>query len=358
METLRQITLFIISVSLRCVQRNENKTRIYDKRQACYYCGKLFSKIARHYEQKHESEREVMIALSFNKGSPNRKKHLEKLRLLGNYHHNLTVLEVGKGELMVSRRPSTTKRCNPNDFLACEHCLGFIRRQELWKHVKSCKFKSENIEKPKYQKVQEKSKLLLYPAISTNTRTTRLSKMLATMKSDEVSIAARNDWLIKEIGVVLVEKYGEKQNSLISQKMRELSRLLLQLRETDASPNSSLSDFIKPGRFDDVVSAVKSISKFQFEKGVQGVATPSLSLKIGHSLKKCVNILRGHALRAKDKVLEEDADSFERLIVSEWSYRVSHHSLNALNTKKFNKVELLPLADDLEKLRKSLLAKN
>ena len=186
-------------MSLRCVQRNENKTRIYDKRQACYYCGKLVTKIARHYEQKHESEREVTIALSFNKGSPNRKKHLEKLRLLGNYHHNLTVLEVGKGELIVSRRPSTTKRCNPNDFLPCGHCLGFIRRQELWKHVKSCKFKSENIETPKYQKVQEKSKLLLYPAISTDTRTTRLSKIFATMKSDEISIAARHDWLIKEI---------------------------------------------------------------------------------------------------------------------------------------------------------------
>ena len=140
-------------------------------------------------------------------------------------------------------------------------------------------------------------------------------------------------------------------------KIRELSRLLLQLRETDASPNSSLSDFIKPGRFDDVVSAVKSISKFQFEKGVQDVATPSLSWKIGHSLKKCVNILQGHALRTKNKLLEEDAHNFEKLIVSEWSYRVSHHSLNALNTKKFNKVELLPLVDDLEKLRKSLLAK-
>lgn len=74
-------------------------------------------------------------------------------------------------------------------------------------------------------------------------------------------------------------------------------------------------------------------------------------------LKKCVNILWGHALRTKDKVLEEDANNFERLIVSEWSYRVSHHSLNALSTKKFNKVELLPLANDLEKLRKSLLAK-
>ena len=231
------------------------------------------------------------------------KKHLEKLRHLGNYHHNLTVLEVLEGELIVSRRPSTTKRCNPNDFLPCKHCLSFIRRQELWKHVKLCKFKPENIETSKYQKVQEKSKLLLYPAFSTDSRTTHLSKILATMKNDEVSIVARNDWLIKEIGFVFFEKYGEKQNSLISQKMRELSRLLLQLRETDASANSSLSDFIKPGRFDDVVSAVKSISKFQFEKGVQDVATPSLSLKISHSLKKCVNILRGHALRTKDNIL-------------------------------------------------------
>ena len=157
------LTLSIISVSLRCVQRNKNKTRTYDKRQACYYCKKLYLKIARHYKQQHEREREVRIALSFPKGSSNRKKQLEKLRLLGNYHHNLRVLQSKKGELIVSRRPSTSNRCNPNDFLPCSYCLGFIRRQELWKHVKSCKFKPENIETPKYQKVQEKSKLLLYP---------------------------------------------------------------------------------------------------------------------------------------------------------------------------------------------------
>jgi len=54
----------------------------------------------------------------------------------------------------------------------------------------------------------------------------------------------------------------------------------------DASPNSNISDFIMPGRSDDVESAVKSISKFQFDRGVQDVATPSLPFKIGHSLKK------------------------------------------------------------------------
>ena len=337
---------------LRCAQKNEHKNRIYDKRQACYYCGKLCAKSSKHLEVKHGNEKEVAIALSFKKGSPGRKKHFEKLRHLGNYYHNLTVLETRKGELIVFRRPSADEKCDPSDFLPCSYCLGFLKRQELWKHVKSCKFKAKNIDTPKFQKVQETSKLLRYPAISGDSKSLCLSKIFATMKSDNVSIVARNGWLIKQIGVLLVETL-----CLVSQKMRELARLLLQLRETDSNPASQLSDFIKPGRFDDVVNAVKNIAKFHFDQGVQNVATPSLSLKIGHSLKKCISILRGHALRRKDKGLEEDVDNFEKLIDAEWSYRVSHHSLSALSTKKFNKVNLLPLAEDLEKLRKSVLSK-
>ena len=100
--------MIVILVSLRCAKTSKDKKRVYDKKQACYYCGNLICKIARHYELKHQSEREVAIALSFNKGSTERKKHLEKLRLLGNYHHNLTVLETGKGELIVMRRPSSS----------------------------------------------------------------------------------------------------------------------------------------------------------------------------------------------------------------------------------------------------------
>ncbi|XP_068746319.1 uncharacterized protein [Montipora capricornis] len=344
-----------VPASVRCAQKSEFNRRVYDKKQACFYCGVLVSKIARHYELKHMTEKEVAIALSFNKGSPSRKKHLEKLRLLGNYHHNLTVMETGKGELIVYRRPTSGKGCNPSDFLPCNFCLGFIKRQELWKHVKSCKFKPDENEVPKYQKVQEKAKLLLFPAICSDSSNV-LSNLFAAMKSDEVTLVARNDWLIKELGVLLIEKHGDKQNHFVSQKMRELARLLLQLRTTSASLDAQLSDFIKPGEFDVVVSGVKALSKFHSEDGVQHVAIPSLSLKIGHSLKKCVNILRGHALRRKDKELQEDVDNFEKLIESEWNHRVSHHSLGALGSKKFNNVELLPLAEDLEKLRTSVLS--
>ncbi|XP_068694511.1 uncharacterized protein [Montipora foliosa] len=341
------------AVSVPCAKKNESNTRVYDKRQACFYCGVLVSKIARHYELKHKTERDVAIALSFNKRSPTRKKHLEKLRLLGNYHHNLNVLETGKGELIVFRRPTSGKECSPSDFLPCNYCLGFIRRQELWKHVKLCKFKPEGDEFPKHRKVQEKARLQLFPAIYSDSI---LCQLFATMKSDQISLIARNDWLIKEIGVLLIEKHGEKQNNFVSQKMRELARLLLQLRKTSVNADANLSDFIKPQEFDVVVSAVKALSKFQFDDGVHQVATPSLALKIGHSLKKCVNVLRGHALRRKDDSLLEDVDNFEKLIEAEWSHRVSHHSLRALGTQKFNRVELLPLAEDLEKLRKSVLS--
>lgn len=344
-------------MTIPCTQRKEGKERVYDKKQACYYCGKLCSKIARHYEHKHQTEREVAIALSFNKGSPTRKKHLEKLRLLGNFHHNLNVLETDKGELILKRRPSSDKRCNPDDFLPCKHCLAFMKRQELWKHMKCCKFKPEGDDAPRYQKVQAKAKLLLNPAASSSDNHSILSRLFSTMKRDEVTLIAKNDWLIKEVGLFLVEKHGEKQQHLTSQKMRELARLLTELRAADFSPNGQLSDFIKPVKFDVVVNAVKSLSKFQFQDGAQRVATPSLSLKVGHSLKKCVAILRGQAFRTKDKDLQEDADNFEKLLDSEWSHRVSHHSLSTLEAGKFNKVELLPLADDLEKLRKSILSK-
>ncbi len=92
----------------------------------------------------HHKVREVAIALSFNKGSPTRKNNL--------YHHNLTVLETGKEELIIKRRPPSDKRSDPDDFLPCEYCLAFIKQQELWKHMKSCKFKPEGDDAPRYQK--------------------------------------------------------------------------------------------------------------------------------------------------------------------------------------------------------------
>ena len=157
---------------------------------------------------------------------------------------------------------------------------------------------------------------------------------------------------IKKVGMVLIEKHGTKNIQDTSPKMRELSRLLIQLKKTDDNPNAQLFDFIKPSKFDVVIEAVKKLCNFETKDGQQDVRTPSLALKIGHLLKKCVNVVRGQALREKDKDSQEDTDSFEKLIDQEWSHRISHHSLSILSLRKYNKVDMLPIAEDLDKLRK------
>ena len=83
--------------------------------------------------------------------------------------------------------------------------------------------------------------------------------------------------------------------------MRELARFLREVHATDFSPNAQLSDFIKKGKFALVVSAVKSLSKFEFHEGVQRVATPLLSLKIGHSLKSVFLFFKARPCTGKIK---------------------------------------------------------
>ena len=205
--------------------------------------------------------------------------------------------------------------------------------------------------------MQAKARSLLpNPATCSNDTSSILSQLFLTMKRDEVFLVVQDNWLIKDVGLFLVEQYGEKQQHLTAQKMRELAWLLKQYCAADFSPNAQLGDFIKPARIDGVISAVKSLSKFEFE-GVQRVATPSLSLKVVHSLKRCVSILRRRAFHTKDKDLQEDSDNFEKLLDSESGHCISYHSLNTVEESKFNKIEILSLEEDLEKLQRSLLSK-
>ena len=73
-----------------------------------------------------------------------------------------------------------------------------------------------------------------------------LNEVIASMRMDNISLVARNDPLIKKVGMVLIEKHGTKNIQDTSQKMRELSRLLIQLKKNDGNPNAQLFDFIKP----------------------------------------------------------------------------------------------------------------
>ena len=322
---------------------------VHDKLHACYFCCKLVTNIWRHYEQVHSKESEVEKILALPTDDSHRNREIVQLRLLGDYYHNLNVLQTKRGHLVVVRRP-TDVTVDYSDFLPCTSCRGFFLRTELWRHVRKCQF----AEPESCKRCQKDAQLLIAPVIYSHvTGSPALSQILGAMKNDEISLVAKNDALILSFGDLLVHGQASAKYVQVSERMRQLARLVLQLRKVTENPDGYLASFLKPDDFDNVVKAVLSEAKYEESTVCESARlhTPSLALKIGHSVRKCCNLLVNKALREKNEVVERDAVSFIRVFDSEWQYRVSHLALKTLKDNKRNKPDLIPLTSDLVKLR-------
>ncbi|XP_042570824.1 serine/threonine-protein kinase OSR1-like [Cyprinus carpio] len=119
------------------VSSNTPYQRIYDKKNFCLYCQKPYAKITRHLIQKHSREDEVAKALSCKQGSTMRNLFLTKVRNMGNYHHNSSVLSSGKGEIIPKRQ--ATYVSTATDYLPCKFCFAMYTKTSLWRHHKRCK---------------------------------------------------------------------------------------------------------------------------------------------------------------------------------------------------------------------------
>ena len=76
---------------------------MYDKLLACLYCGKLLKhRIVEHLNAKHSNEIEVAKALA--KSGKQRAHAIEKLKHKGNYKHNINIITMQNGDLIVAKR--------------------------------------------------------------------------------------------------------------------------------------------------------------------------------------------------------------------------------------------------------------
>ena len=85
-----------------------------------------------------------------------------------------------------------------------------------------------------------------------------------------------------------------------------MGRLLLTLRTKYST--FGFEDAVKPSNFYKIIGAVAGYNK---EK--HSYSTPSLALKLGHSLKKISNIILCRAIAAEDENLIKAADRFTTL---------------------------------------------
>ncbi len=332
-------------VSVMKLKKTAYGQRMYNKKQYCFYCSKPLCKMARHLAQVHKNEVDVAKALSFPKGSKERRINLDLLRNKGNRVHNTNVLKTGKG-VLVPRQQYTAKHVNVKDYMHCLNCQGLFRRKALWRHMSRCNLaKKCQVTKPGRSRVQA---LCAYAEPVPEGVTKKLWKLISDMKQDEVTHAVKSDACIIKFGEHLYNKMGndKTKHEYIRTKMREAGRLLVCARKVGKL--QSIKDFFIPTNFYHVVKAVKDTSGFRDEDEVFGI--PSLALKLGHNLKKMAAIAECEAMIAGDEKDVQNVKMFQQMYTTKWNEFVSASALKTLNEAKWNSPELLPFTEDVKKM--------
>ena len=144
--------------------------------------------------------------------------------------HNIKVLKSGGGLLAVTYRPrSMDGTGSPEDYGPCPNCYGYYPRRQLWRHNKSCKFATKSCKKERTMFATASYAFLP----KTHGGSELLTNVLSCMKADEVGRIAKSDSLILAFGEKLCSRHGhdKDQHNYIRQKLRELSRLLQEMRQ-------------------------------------------------------------------------------------------------------------------------------
>ncbi|XP_064629185.1 uncharacterized protein LOC135488486 [Lineus longissimus] len=297
---------------------------------------------------------------------------------MGNFNHNIKVLQLGTGELIVARRPTVERYAE--EYLPCLHCLVFIHEDEVWRHTNKCPFNSrvgkedgdeeENSDDEgddvrsganhKGPSIKVQCRVFLEGAANADKSFTEdyedlIDTVINKMRHDHVKTVVEKDSLILKFGSLLLAKVGHKKHDNVAEKMRRLGRFLIEFQKIEK--NVSLTDVICGTRFDAVIKTTRELScvgETTTMAGVVMLSNPSAGLHLGYSLKKCALIKRGKALRVMDDTMLADAQTFLDLFNSEWVDLISSNALASLKEKKYNCLDLIPMTDDLQKLQECL----
>ena len=282
---------------------------------------------------------------------------------MGNFNHNLGVLENEKGELKVIRRPGQGVDKDPSNYLPCQLCHGFFQKKDLYRHTPKCPFVPENSDQVnvRSKKLQHTGRLLLAANNFPTGCSPQLSEhVLSIMAVDHVlHDVVRSDETILMVGSTILENRGGETAVEASHQMRLLGRLLIKVRERCGAPAVSLQTILSPEYFDQLIATARSLGGYSDDSlsTVDRFKAPSTSAKCGYALKKAAYVGKGQALRKKDMAVKSNIDLFLELYEAEWSRKVMSHALQNLSFKKHNKPQMLPVTNDLLVLRNFLTEK-
>lgn len=168
--------------------------------------------------------------------------------------------------------------------------------------------------------------------------------MCRCVKTDDVMI---------KYGNTLCRKHANNDDKTyhISNKLRELGRLLLQMRK--GNELKSFREIIDPKKFSDIVQSVTEMCGW--DETTKTIETPSIGIKLGQLLSKISFMLKGEAVISGDIEDRRKTDDFNAAVDKRWNDEISKLSRTELETRQRNRPKLLPLTEDLQMLKKHLV---
>lgn len=140
-----------------------------------------------------------------------------------------------------------------------------------------------------------------------------------------------------------------------------MAKLLIELKKGKPTINNFF-DALKPEHYDDFVAATKIVGKFDSEK--DRFDSPTFAMNIATSIKQCCNLAIMMALKKQGPYTEVHTGEVEaglntliQLIDSNWKFDIASQAATDQNKKKWNKITIIPLANDLKILKAYLQKK-
>ncbi|XP_050516234.1 uncharacterized protein LOC126891100 [Diabrotica virgifera virgifera] len=318
----------------------QSKGKTKKLKNFCYYCKTDVTNFARHVTVHHSAELDVIQLNSKPVNSLERKRLLAKLRNKGIY-----LKHEDDGPRKV-RRSTVLGRSS----LPCDNCLGYFSSKLLYRHRKKCSGKSGPAQSigqnvlASHIKVDERLKREIFPR----------------MRADKISLEAKTDALICAFGSRFLRVHREHHFATVtSRKMRELARILIELKKINPEIKS-LFDALQPKYFDNIVQATQIASGYKSSN--DSFDAPSYAMNIVNSFKQCCDIAINFGIKKKanyESITAAEAEAQLRtmlhLFTTNWRYEISSQAANNLNLKRWNKITIVPLANDLKIMKDFLI---
>ncbi|XP_066599970.1 uncharacterized protein [Prorops nasuta] len=307
----------------------------------CLYCKKLLTNLPRHFMDKHKDEDEVKSFSALPKGNLERKKILDLLRKKGNFLYN-TNCEVNKGDLIISRRPSSKLKRSAKDFIACVKCYGFFSKNNIRHHFKKCLAK-ESASNTRTIKILGRS---ITCQIHHSANFTLKRIVFPVMREDDVTRRIRYDELLIAYGNKMCTKYRlHHQHDMIRARMRLLGRFLIELSEID----NNIIDFTSvyhPGRYDNAIIAVHQLAEYDEDSCTY--KTPSIASTLGTLLKLVGHILRSMCIKKQDEIKQKEVENFLKLLEEDYGISVNKTVKETMIRRNRQKNVVLPSMEDIK----------